>query len=276
MQFETLASGFGLVEGPRADGEGNLYFSDVPNGGVRRLAPDGEVTVVIPKRRGVGGIALHADGGLVVSGRNVQHVRDGEARILHEDPTVGGFNDLFVDAQGRVLVGCLRDDPFDESLTERRPGELYRIAGEGEAEMLYGDVGLSNGIGFSPAGDRLYHSDSAGPHLIVHDVADDGSVSNRRHLPAPGLPDGLAVDAEGGIWVALARAGAVRRYSPDGEVLEELRPPADFVTSVVFGGDDRRDLYIVTADNTEAPERGGTVFRTRVGVAGLPPPLARV
>jgi sugar lactone lactonase YvrE len=276
MHFETLVSGFGLIEGPRVDGSGNLYFSDVPNGGVRRLTPEGELSVVIPKRRGVGGIALHADGGLVVSGRNIQHVHDGEIRLLYENADVAGFNDLFADGQGRILVGSLRDDPFDESLTDRRAGELYRISAPGEAEVLYGDVGLTNGIGFSPGGDRLYHSDSAGPRLIVHDVAPDGTLSNRRHFPAEGLPDGLAVDAEGFVWVAMARAGRVRRFSPDGEVVDELDPPSNFVTSVVFGGPDLQDLYIVTADNTEDAERGGTVFRTRVDVAGQPAPLARV
>src|ERR1700704_2263879 len=116
--FETLTYGYGLVEGPRVDDDGNLFFSDVRGGGVFRRTPDGEVTIVVPKRRGVGGIALHADGGLVLSGRNVCHVRDGETRILYERDDVGGFNDLFADSQGRVYVGSLRDDPF--SVTKDR------------------------------------------------------------------------------------------------------------------------------------------------------------
>src|SRR5437773_11316560 len=80
MTFETLAYGYGLLEGPRVDAAGNLYFSDVPNGGVYRRAPDGTITTAIPKRRGVGGIALHADGGPIVSGRDSSHVRDGHTR----------------------------------------------------------------------------------------------------------------------------------------------------------------------------------------------------
>src|SRR5262245_33570326 len=109
--IETLAWGYGLVEGPRADEHGNLYFSDVHNGGVYRRSPDGTIEVVVPKRRGVGGIAFHADGGLVISGRNICHVRDGETRIVFA-PEAPGLNDLFVDASGAVICGTMRSDPF--------------------------------------------------------------------------------------------------------------------------------------------------------------------
>src|SRR5262249_61612664 len=77
---ETLASGYGLVEGPTVDGDGNLYFSDVLGGGVYRRGPDGDITTVVPKRRGVGGIVLHAGGGGGVSGRDIVHVRGGPDR----------------------------------------------------------------------------------------------------------------------------------------------------------------------------------------------------
>ena len=98
MSVETLAWGYGLVEGPRVDPEGRLYFSDVRQGGVYCRDPSGEIETVVPRRRGVGGIALHADGGLVISGRNVCHVRDGETRVLLEREDIGGFNDLFTNA----------------------------------------------------------------------------------------------------------------------------------------------------------------------------------
>src|SRR5215813_6480839 len=114
MKFETLAFGYGLIEGPREDAAGNLYFSDVTNGGVYRRASDGTIATVVPRRRGVGGIALCADGGLVISGKDVCHVREGDTRVLLTRESVGaiGFNDLFTDAAGRILVGSLRSDPF--------------------------------------------------------------------------------------------------------------------------------------------------------------------
>src|SRR5438270_10904986 len=112
MALEALAWGYGLIEGPRVDEAGNLYFSDVRNGGVYRRSPDDAIETVVPKRRGVGGIALHADGGIVVSGRNIAHVRDGETRILYAPADVPGFNDLFTDQLGRVYAGSIRSDPF--------------------------------------------------------------------------------------------------------------------------------------------------------------------
>ena len=277
MTFETLASGYGLIEGPRVDSENNLYFSDVTNGGVYRRAPDGEISTYVPKRRGVGGISLHVAGGVVISGRNVCHVKDGATRVLFEQDDVGGFNDLFADAEGRVLVGSLRSDPFGNG-SGRVPGDLWRIDTDGKAEILYGDVGLTNGIGFAPDGTKLYHSDSAAGKILLHDVDADGNVSNRRVFVSVqiGAPDGLAVDADGCVLTASYGGSCVLRYMPNGKLDTMIPVPAEQVTSLCFGGDDLRDLYVVTADNTEDPSREGTIFRTRTDVPGLPPPTARV
>ncbi len=122
FEIETIACGYGLIEGPRVDGENRLYFSDVHNGGVYRRAPDGEIETIVPRRRGVGGIALHAEGGIVISGRNICHVRDGETRVLFDVEDVPGFNDLFADSEGRVIPGSMRSNPFDV--------EASRTAGE--------------------------------------------------------------------------------------------------------------------------------------------------
>lgn len=274
--IETLASGYGLIEGPRVDDDGNLYFSDVPNGGVYRRSPDGEITVVVPKRRGVGGIALHADGGLVVSGRNIAHVApDGTTRVVF-DSDAPGLNDLFTDALGRVYCGTIRSDPFSDS-PDRTPGECYRVDVDGTSRSLYGRVSLTNGIGFSPDGARLYHADTGNHHVICHDLDGDEVVNRRPLAQHPSFfPDGLAVDEAGTIWVADYGSGRVVGLSPDGEEVGSIPVPSKAVTSVCFGGSDRRDLYIVTADNTEDRSRGGTVFRTRVDVPGLPVPKARV
>ncbi|MGH7856883.1 MAG: SMP-30/gluconolactonase/LRE family protein, partial [Candidatus Binatia bacterium] len=111
--MEELTSGYGLVEAPRVDASDNLYFSDVLGGGVYRRSPDGTIDTVVPKRRGVGGLLLHADGGVVVSGRNVAHVRNGETRVLLEVNGVLGFNDMTSDAEGRVYAGSLRSSAFE-------------------------------------------------------------------------------------------------------------------------------------------------------------------
>ena len=273
MDIEAIAWGYGLIEGPRADAAGNLYFSDVPNGGVRRLEPDGSVAVVVPKRRGVGGIALHADGGIVVSGRTICHVRDGASRVLFA-PDAPGLNDLFIDAAGHVICGTMRSDPFDET-GPRTPGECWRVDAEGDATMLYADVRLTNGIGLSPDGSVLYHSDTAVHGVLAHDYSasatGDAAASARHFLVQRDdlMPDGLAVDEDGTVWVAdVSGSRSVRGFSPAGDEVGRVSVPARMVTSLCFGGPDRRDLFIVTADNSADPERLGTIFRTRVTTPG--------
>ena len=273
-ELEMIASGYGLVEGPRVDVDGGLYFSDVRDGGVRRLDPDGTLDVVVPKRRGVGGIALHADGGIVISGRDISHVRDGESRTVFATDAPG-FNDLIADAAGRVITATMRSDPF--AAGTRTPGETWLIDLDGAARELYGDISLTNGLGFSPDGTILYHADTT-VGIWAHDY-DDGEVSNRR-LFVPGddvSPDGLAVDEAGTVWVAdVSGSGSIRGFAPDGNEVGRVAVPAQMVTSLCFGGADRRDLYIVTGDNTNDAARRGCVFRTRADIAGVPVAFARI
>ena len=222
MTVETLAWGYGLIEGPRHHPDGGLFFSDVLKGGVYRLAPDGSTEVVVPRRRGVGGIALHAEGGLVISGRNVCHVRDGQTRVLFERADIGGFNDLFADAAGRIYTGSIRDDPFRME-GERVTGEAYRINAEGDAIELYAGVGVTNGIGISPDGRSLYHVDSTAGVLVHPDRRKRRGRRRKGELFArvsPGVPDGLVVDEDGGVWVAVYGGGCVTRFTATGA----LRP----------------------------------------------------
>lgn len=276
--LEAVAWGYGLLEGPRFDAAGNLFFSDVPNGGVYCLAPDGTVSTAIPKRRGVGGISLHADGGLVVSGRNIVHVRDGVTRVLF-DGGVPGYNDLIADPAGRVICGTLRADPFAIE-GERTPGEAWRIDAEGSAVELYGGIGLTNGIGFSPDATVIYHADTSNTCVWAHDYdVADGSVSNRRALVQRDdlQPDGIAVDAAGNVWVAdVSGSRSVRAFGADGTEVARVAVPSRMVTSICFGGADGRDVAIVTADNTEHHDRLGTVYRARFDTPGAPTYLARI
>ncbi len=272
---ETIAWGFGLVEGPTVTPDGSLYVSDVLGGGVVRLSPDGERVTVVPKRRGVGGIALHADGGIVISGRDVLHVTpEGANRTLLAIDGLPGFNDLGVDPLGRVLVGAVRFFVFDPASTPV-PGELWRIDGAGEASVVIDDVLHPNGVAVAPDGRSLWLSDTRRRQVVLADLDDSGAVVAQRRIdfPGPGHPDGLAFDVEGGVWIASAGGGEVIRFTADGTVSARLTVPARVVTSCCFAG---TDLVVVSADNTEAPERGGSVFRCAAGVAGAPVPLVRI
>jgi len=274
--METIAYGYGLVEAPRVDENGNLYFSDVLGGGVYRRSPDGTIATIVPKRRGVGGLVLHADGGVVVSGKNVAHVREGETRVLLEVEGALGFNDLTTDRAGRVFVGSLRSSAFDAG--PRIPGELWRIDGERQGVEVYRGIEFANGVGFSPDYRTIYHSNYSEACVLAHDLDADGTGTNRRvfaRMPK-GNPDGLAVDESGGVWVALGSGGGIARFSARGEVVSILEVPSPFVTSLCFGGADRRDLYVTTMENAEDPQRKGTIFGTRSDVPGLVAPLARV
>jgi sugar lactone lactonase YvrE len=137
-------------------------------------------------------------------------------------------------------------------------------------------VSVSNGIGWSPDGTALYHVDSPRRRIDVYDFdAATGSVAGRRAVVAVdgelGTPDGLAVDAEGGVWVALWGGGAVHRYSPEGTLEERLDLPVTNVTSCCFGGRDLATLYVTTAARGAAHEPlAGVLFACRPGVRGLP------
>jgi gluconolactonase len=215
----------------------------------------------------VGGIALHADGGVVVSGRDVSHVHNGETRVLYRIEGLPGWNDLCTDSAGRVYAGALRFMVFDGD-AEPVPGECRRIDAEGAATELYGGVVHANGIALSPGEDRIYHSDTRANVVLVHDLVDGRALNRRAFDFPPGAPDGLAVDEAECVWVASAVGGCVVRLTPDGDVDRRVDVPARAVTSLCFGGTDRRELHVVTADNTEKPEAKGSVLRTRVDVAG--------
>ena len=132
-------------------------------------------------------------------------------------------------------------------------------------------------MGFSPDAKLLYHCDSTTKAVWVYDVTGDRRLKDRRvfaRLPE-GWPDGMAVDVEGGVWVAVVRYGEVVRFAADGTLKRRIKIPSTMVTSLCFGGADMMDLYVVTADNTEEASRKGTIFRMRADVPGLAVPQAR-
>jgi D-xylonolactonase len=280
-EFETLASGFGLIEGPRCDDLNRLCFSDVPNGGVYRRAPDGTIETLIPKRRGVGGIAINEGGGIVCTGRglicwNEASRTSRDLFVEWEGRKLNGLNDLQPDDQGSIYVGSLEHNALEEG-AKRVPGSLFRVDPDGKVTKLYEGIETTNGMGFSPDRKLLYHADSTTKAVWAYDVQPDRSVKHRRIFAKvpQGWPDGLAIDAEGGVVVAVVNYGEVVRFKPDATLDWRLKLPAKMVTSLTFGGPGLRDLYVVTADNTDDPAKLGTIFRTPAPVPGLPVPKAR-
>jgi gluconolactonase len=269
MEWDVVAHGYGLAEAPTIDVDGSLVFSDVLGGGVYRIDAAGTVTTVVPKRRGVGGIAIHADGGIVCSGRDLVHVREGhETRtVLHVDG-VAGWNDLCTDAAGRVYAGALRFAVFDRE-GEAVPGELWCVARDGDATIVFGDVVHANGVACAADGTTIYLSDSRRQRIIVFDT--ERATRREIDLSAFGHPDGMALDEHGAVWVALV-SGGIARFTPDGAVDRRLEPPSEFTTSLCFAG---RDLYVTTGGHSGNPELRGCVLHTTLDVAGAPVAPAR-
>ena len=263
--MDTLSTGHVLAEAPRGLPDGSVLFSDVVAGGVWRIPATGRrrPEVVIAKRRGVGGLLPHAGGGIVVSGRDLALIEpDGDTRSLFGPPGVTGVNDLSSDGEGGILVGALRFRPMAGE--DPVPGEVWQVpAGGGEPRIVAGDVLWPNGIGLSPDGATLYVADFQAACVLAYDRDGGG---RRVFAPSPrGSCDGLAVDAQGGVWVALGPGAGIGRLDATGRLVDIIELPGAFVSSVSFAGEDLCDLLVTTADR---------VLRGRSPVPGLAVPPA--
>jgi gluconolactonase len=270
---EILSSGFKTLEGPVDDGNGGIVFADVSGGGIHHLERNGQMSVIVPKRRGSGGICPHADGGYVITGRDVSHVRDGATRTIFTAPDLseltgqpaGGFNDAHCIRDGSILVGSTR---FINDT--QVPGELVHVTGPHQAVIVYGGVTLANGIALSPDGCWAYHSDTYRDRVIVSRVEGDKVTLCREFSTAgtEGHPDGLAVDEAGHIWIAFHYGGCVAEYTPEGTEVSRINFPIKNTLSLCFGGQDRKEMFVVTDSEPEA-SGNARIFRLRVKVPGL-------
>lgn len=261
-----------LGEGPRWDAAtGRLLWVDIegrvlnlfaPETGERRaISFDDRVSVGIPTTGG--GVLVALASRLAVLDLGDESLRTVAA--FPHGPEVRS-NDGGCDPAGRFWIGTVALD------FAARAAALYRLDG-GELEPVVREATISNGIGWSPDGTRMYYVDSPTQRVDVFDYdVTTGAAENRRAFvpvdAGDGTPDGLAVDDEGGVWVALYGGSSVRRYGADGELDHVVPVPATNVTSCCFGGADLRSLFITTAAQESDDELGGSVFVTDAGVSG--------
>lgn len=276
-----------LGEGPVWDAANDeVIWLDILRAQVHRRRLDG-----VGARRtetladAIGCIALRTDGSWLLAdarGPALRHRDEPPAPITTFEALEGGAlpaplraNDGGVDPVGRFWFGTIAWD--------LRPdvAALYRMDDPDRPVVRVLDgVSISNGLGWSPQGTTMYYIDSPTQRIDRFDYdVDTGSASNRRPLaevPAGmGVPDGLAVDAEGGVWVALFDGSAVVRYEPDGTLDHLLVVPTPRVTSCAFVGAELDRLVITTAAvelDPPTPPAGAT-FLADVGVRGLAVPL---
>lgn len=265
-----------LGEGPTWDpASGRLIWIDILGSRIHTYDPVSGRRSVRTTPQHVGAVKPRAGGGLVLNLRDGVGLLapDDTFRWLHHEPVPGRrANDAAVAPDGSLWAGTMR---YDEA---PGGGTLSRVTGDGTVEVILDDVAVSNGTGWSPDGRLMYYIDSPTRRVDVFDFTDDGRAVNRRPFveieDGAGFPDGLAVDAEGCVWVALWEGASVRRYTPTGELDRVVPLPVPRVTACAFAGPDLTDLYITTArvGLTSPPALAGSVFVIPGAGKGLPQP----
>lgn len=251
---------------------GGLRFVDMLAGDVLSLQADGSV-----ERRHVGGVAAclrpRAGGGAVIG------VERGFA-LEEPDGTLETPPELWSDTGIRMNEGgCDPDGRFycGSMAYAKTPGaaSMYRLEPDGSTVVVLEHLTISNGLEWSPDGSLAYYVDTATQRIDVFDYDGGAGLGNRRPFAevdgADGRPDGLTVDAEGGVWVALNAGGRVRRYDPDGRADFEVEVTPRQVTACAFGGDDLGELFVTTSREGLGPgddPLAGSLWHATVGVRG--------
>ncbi len=283
MDIEVIADYGNVVgEGPTWDPrERRLYWIDIPNGRIFRYDPASGEHAEIYDGPMMGGFTMQQDGSLLLFLERgaIGVLRDGKLEyVVDELPGEDGnrFNDVIADPAGRVFGGTMPVDT-ERAMAGENVGTLYRVDTDGSTTTIMTDVGIPNGLGFTPDDKGMYFTDSTAYKIFLFDYDEEsGEVSNQRVFvetdPEQGLPDGMTVDAEGCVWSARAMGGAVYRYAPDGrEIAVVPFPTASIPSSVAFGGDDLADMYVTSIGGDVRDEAGpdsGALFRLRPGVKG--------
>ena len=254
-------------------GWGGLRFVDMLAGDVMTLQPDGTlarrhvgtVAAAVRPRRG-GGAVIGVERGFALE------EPDGTITTLPEvwtDPGVR-MNEGGCDPDGRFCCGSMAYDQATGA------GSLYRLDPDGSVRVLLEDVTVSNGLEWSPDGALAYYNDTGTSSIAVFDYTRESGLTGGRTfatLPDQGSPDGLTVDAEGGVWTAVYGGGAVLRYSPEGVLEDRVDVPTPKVTACTFGGENLDQLFITTSQedvDTDDDPLAGALFRADVGVRGRP------
>jgi sugar lactone lactonase YvrE len=260
--------GEGPVWSPRW---GGLRWVDMLAGDVLSLAGDGAVS-----RRHVGRVAAvvrpRRGGGAVLALERCFALEDADGALTVLDPawTDDGvrMNEGGCDPDGGFWCGSMAYD--------QAPGaaSMYRLDPDGSVRRVFGDVTVSNGLEWSPDGSLAYYADTATHRVDVFDYDTGAGLTGRRPFvtfPDDGNPDGLTVDAAGGVWVALYGGGAVHRYDRDGRLDAVVDVPTPHVTACTLGGPRLDQLFVTTsAEGLDDDPVAGSLFRVDAGVRGLP------
>jgi sugar lactone lactonase YvrE len=274
MQAEQLTDPVAYhAEGPVWwDGWGGLRWVDMLAGDLLSLGPDGAIG-----RRNVGRVAAavrpRGGGGAVIGVENGFALEGPDGSLTYLEPlwTTDDIrmNEGGCDPDGRFYCGSMAYD--------RRVGAaaLHRLDPDGAVEVVLDGLTISNGLDWSPDGAIAYYVDTDTRRVDVFDYGATQGLTGRRPFvtveDGAGVPDGLTVDADGGVWVALNGGGAVRRYDPNGRLDDVVEVPVPQVTACALGGPHLDELFITTSRENLAPgdaPASGSLFHAHVGARG--------
>lgn len=245
-----------------------IHRYDPETGGTRSWDAPGQVGFVVPAEKGgfVAGLQ---------TGLHHFDERDGSfTPICAPEPDKPGnrLNDATVDTEGRLWFGSMDDGESAHS------GAIYRLGADSACVKSTDQVAITNGPAVSPDGKTLYHVDTLIGVIHACDIEADGTLSNQREFVRipneEGHPDGPTVDSEGCVWVGLYNGWGVRRYSPAGELLEQVKFPVSAITKIAFGGPELKTVFATTANKHVDPSElhkephAGDLFRFEVSVPG--------
>jgi len=249
---------------------GGLRFVDMLAGDVLTLETEGsvrrihvgEIAAALRPRRG-GGAVIGIERGFALEEPDGSIVRLDD---LWDDRNLR-MNDGGCDPDGRFYCGSMAYD--------KQPGgaAIYRLDPDRSTHLVLEGLTVSNGLDWSPDGTRAYYNDTDTYRTDVFDYDHESGLTGRRPFADTPThrPDGLTVDAEGGVWVAYPHEGKVRRYGPDGALDSVVELPTVKATACTFGGPDLTELYITTSrEDVEGDPLAGSLFRAEVGVSGVP------
>lgn len=273
-------------EGPLWDeGEHALYWTDITGHRFFRYLWNERRREVLGESFQVGGFSRQSDGGFLVTNNDGIWIwsPDREPTLLASEAEGQEcvMNDCAADPEGRMYSGSWHLDENGESA----PSFLFRVDTDGSVHIADEGIQFSNGLAFSPKESALYFADTVARCIYrYHWRRSDGELSDRRVFAridrAEGIPDGLAIDAEGFLWCAHWFGGCLTRYDPDGKRERRIDLPASQTSSLTFGGPDLDEIYVTSAARSNAlvlaPQGydpasvfvGGPLYRFRCGIQG--------
>src|SRR5271165_6601250 len=278
----VLCEGIYFGEGPRWR-NGRLWFSDFFANAVKSVSPEGDVRVEFEMDDAPSGLGWMPDGSMLIVSmtrrRVLRRSPDGRMSVHADLSGIATFhcNDMVVDSSGRAYVGNFGFDLHHELaargdqsvLADHATAKLARISPEGVAAVAAEELHFPNGSVITPDGKTLIVGETLGASLTAFDIGPDGALSGRRVWAStfPRVPDGIALDASGAIWIANALAPECVRIAPGGEVLETVATSQNCY-ACMLGGEDGKTLFMMTAP-TSLPDQASAAPKGRIEIAAV-------